>query len=895
MHNNQKWKRKGAVIALSTLIALQTTGPGAEGILRGSLFSATQAEAAAKQPVLQLVEESPITAGAVLKKYVRTFERNGKNVQAEANVVVVDLQNPHVKLDVMTGRQGQLTKTNTVLNMAKETSAVAGMNADFFSFSAEGSPLGPSISNGEVITSPSPVQGLYTFGLTEDRKPVIDQYQFTGTVKAANGTAFPLAGINQTYSWYKNVSGVTEHSHQNKIHLYTSDWGQIDRGNDGATTPTEVLVRNGVIEQISIGKKLEMLVPKDGYILRAAGTAVDYVKTSLQVGQAIQIDYAMKSTNPKNLYDAADFEMLIGGHTLLVEGGKPSAFSRDISSIDGNRSRSGIGYSADRRYVYLVTADHAGDSAGLYVREFQQLMVEMGIEKGMNLDGGGSTTLVSRPLGTFDPKLANTPEFSSQRSVINGIGVYTEAPDGEVSGILIDGSQMLFIGESSQYQYRAYDQYYNPIDTSKTTVQWSQSQPIGSLSGQTFTATKAGTTTISAKAGNAVQTKQIRVIGKQDLASVKLKPASAYVLTEGNAYQVSLEAVTKDGIKKTIPNHLVQWEWIGFDGQTTSNGFKVNTISDNQGVGRVIARYDDFSTMLTLPTGVEKPFLDFDGPTPGISKLVTPSEVNGSVTANGPVGSNPTDALRIDYDFTAGKGTKAVYASFNEDKGVQIDGKPLQLKASIYGDQSYNWVRGEIVDASGKSHYLEFTQNLDWSGWKSAVADLSKLNVTYPIKLKRLYVVNPENGQDSRGLKGTIAFDNLVWMMQGQLPAMQYPKVYVKINQKSLQVDSQQMVLDQAPVVKNGHTLIPIRFIVDALGGQVRWDPKTSKITVIKGEHLLDMWIDNRLMVKNGIATEAPIAPEIMSGRTMVPLRFIAETFGWKVGWDQATKAVTLQ
>ncbi len=49
------------------------------------------------------------------------------------NVIQVDLKNPLVKMDVMTGTNNQFTKNNTVRNMANETGAVAGTNGDFFS------------------------------------------------------------------------------------------------------------------------------------------------------------------------------------------------------------------------------------------------------------------------------------------------------------------------------------------------------------------------------------------------------------------------------------------------------------------------------------------------------------------------------------------------------------------------------------------------------------------------------------------------------------------------------------------------------------------------------------------------------------------------------------------
>ena len=58
------------------------------------------------------------------------------------------MQNPYVRLDVMTGVDNQFTKKDTVRNMANSTGAVAGTNGDFFNTQAEGVPMGAEIVQG---------------------------------------------------------------------------------------------------------------------------------------------------------------------------------------------------------------------------------------------------------------------------------------------------------------------------------------------------------------------------------------------------------------------------------------------------------------------------------------------------------------------------------------------------------------------------------------------------------------------------------------------------------------------------------------------------------------------------------------------------------------------------
>jgi hypothetical protein len=105
--------------------------------------------------------------------------------------------------------------------------------------------------------------------------------------------------------------------------------------------------------------------------------------------------------------------------------------------------------------------------------------------------------------------------------------------------------------------------------------------------------------------------------------------------------------------------------------------------------------------------------------------------------------------------------------------------------------------------------------------------------------------------------------------------------------------------LDFPPVVKNGRTLVPIRAIVEALGGTVGWDETTRKATVILGRATIELWIGKNAAAMNGVstridATNAKVVPEIISGRTMLPLRFVSEGLGCSVVWADATKTITV-
>lgn len=869
-------------------------------LLVQSIWAAIPVGAAspADSPVTLLSQE-PLTYGAIHRKYEYSFDRNKTQVKVNADVVEVDLQNPMVRLDTMAGTNGQFTKKQTVREMANETGAVAAVNGDFYNTLAEGVPMGPQVMNSKLLATPPYLPGFYSFALTKDNKPIVDLFTFQGKITAKDGATYPLGGVNKTYYWFEN-DGLHEqdkHSMIDGLFMYTDTWGQVDRSNDGVTVPTEVLVRNGVIEQIVTTGIIKQIAPADGYILRASGKADEFIRQHLKVGDKLGSDYKVFGQDFSKNYDAANFKMMIGGHTILVDEGKPSGFSRDVSDIGGYRSRTAIGYSKDQRYAYIITADNAGDSKGLSMTELQQFMIKIGVWKGLNLDGGGSTQMVTRPLGDYKTIVANNTEYGSgyERKVVNGVGVYSMAPKGDVKDIAIKGPTTVFLQEKTAYSLKAYDGYYNPVDMSNSGVQaqWTSSQPIGTFDGNTFTAQKTGKTTLTVKSGQATQKLDIEVIGRDQLTSLKIQPSSQ-VLLPNAIYKLPVVATTKQGVSRTVPAASIQWTMEGFKGLIEGDKLTVQSINPGVKQGRLYAQYDGFTTMLTMPLGQMQTLLDFETEKP-VSFLGT-AEVTGSVKRTSSFGM-PSGAygLLLSYDFTKGTGTKAAYVLLGDNgAGIPVQGQPQTLSVKVKGDNSFNWVRAEVVDAKGSKKLVDLTQNMNWTDWKTLTADLAGYGVAYPITLTRLYVANPAQGQDERAAKGEVMFDDISFQYAPSIDSVRN-LVKLAINKTSLTVNQATVVIDQAPVLYKENTLVPVRFIVDALGGETAWNEQEHKVTILKDNHMAELWLNKADLVIDGQVVTAEVAPMLMNERTMVPLRLLAEKMGWKVGWDQPTQSVTLE
>jgi len=107
--------------------------------------------------------------------------------------------------------------------------------------------------------------------------------------------------------------------------------------------------------------------------------------------------------------------------------------------------------------------------------------------------------------------------------------------------------------------------------------------------------------------------------------------------------------------------------------------------------------------------------------------------------------------------------------------------------------------------------------------------------------------------------------------------------------------------MDVAPYIKSDRTFLPVRFVAYACGVPVEgvtWDGATRTVGLLKGSTYLSLQIGSKaLRVTRGSTTTTvtmDVAPEITSDRTMLPVRWVAEQFGYTVGWVADTRTVTL-
>ncbi|MCL6558900.1 MAG: copper amine oxidase N-terminal domain-containing protein, partial [Firmicutes bacterium] len=128
-------------------------------------------------------------------------------------------------------------------------------------------------------------------------------------------------------------------------------------------------------------------------------------------------------------------------------------------------------------------------------------------------------------------------------------------------------------------------------------------------------------------------------------------------------------------------------------------------------------------------------------------------------------------------------------------------------------------------------------------------------------------------------------------------PGEQKATVVFTINNTAYTVNGVEKTMDAAPYIKNGRTFIPVRYAAEACGvtsDNILYSE--GKVTLIKGDKVVQLTIGSNVMLINGTPITMDVAPEIVDpGRTMLPFRWLAQALGAKVSWDEAAQTVTME
>ena len=134
--------------------------------------------------------------------------------------------------------------------------------------------------------------------------------------------------------------------------------------------------------------------------------------------------------------------------------------------------------------------------------------------------------------------------------------------------------------------------------------------------------------------------------------------------------------------------------------------------------------------------------------------------------------------------------------------------------------------------------------------------------------------MNIKNSQQQTVLKGAL----IALVASAALPQL--------ASADEVYLNNQPLATSVAPIQRNGRTLVPMRDIFEALGAQITYNPKTQSVLGTRGTTTVNLTMGNRTAYVNQQPVTLDTAPTIYNGRTLVPLRFVSEALGARVGYD---------
>ncbi|MCE7081968.1 phosphodiester glycosidase family protein [Streptomyces sp. ST2-7A] len=359
----------------------------------------------------------PVVAGARLTG-VRAAQPDGP---ASAFVLTLDLTEDlrvdHLGAPAVAGT-ATLEELVALHDPGVDRVTVAAVNADFFDINQTYAPLGAGVRNGALLHSASPGR-VEAVGFDTDGAGRMLEVLFEGKAVTAYGE-LPLSGYNAARL---PVDG---------IGLYGPEWGPVNRSPVVERSPdvVEVEFRDGLVTAVNEGAGVGA-VPDDGGLLLGRGAGARALE-ALLVGESVAPEFSARAADGGPLP-----RTVVGGQEPLVVDG--IALSWDGAPNNVTAPRTAVGFSADGTEMYLVTVDgRQAHTVGMTLTALASFMAELGAHNALNLDGGGSTTLLVREPGAVAARVVNLPSGGSPRPIPNGLAITAPRGEGAPPGIRVE-------------------------------------------------------------------------------------------------------------------------------------------------------------------------------------------------------------------------------------------------------------------------------------------------------------------------------------------------------------------------------------------------------------------------------------------------------------------------
>ena len=381
----------GAILAVAGAGVLPAPGYAAPALQSPAAAPASRPSAAPDVSVLATTQLAP---GLTLTDITTSGPNRG-------NVLTANLAEPTLKPKYI--NPGTVAATAALTTQASRAGVVAAVNGDFFDFGVTGAPRGIGIDNGQLLNGPASgwnnTVAFYPNGA--GTRAGLADILLDASVRMPDGSTLTATNLNSP-----NIAA-------NGIGIYNPLWGDKPRADvlDGATRSREVEVSNGHVIRVSTSPGGK--VAAGSVVALGVNTGADAL-AGLAVGDAVSINYQPRGG------DGA--QVAIGGNLVLLRDGVPTTVSHPLNP------RTAVGFSADGLKMWLVVIDgRSSSSVGMTYVQLANYMKSLGADDALNLDGGGSSTLVARMPGATSLSVRNTPSDGAQRAVPNGIGFISTA------------------------------------------------------------------------------------------------------------------------------------------------------------------------------------------------------------------------------------------------------------------------------------------------------------------------------------------------------------------------------------------------------------------------------------------------------------------------------------
>ncbi|WP_291415380.1 phosphodiester glycosidase family protein [Actinophytocola sp.] len=711
------------------------------------LATAAKTAAAAEQRIETAEHERPVAPGVTM----RSFDRYGPDGYTGAPTW---LQADSLAVDLTKGTTvdylfpGQVAKGEPLSTQANREHAVAAVNGDFFDINTSTAPLGVGIQDGELVQSPDMEQTWRQSSaiFTPDGLGSIGEVFFQGTVDTP-GPDLPLAGVNKP-----NLSA-------GGIEAFTPLWGTYCRcrATQGATAVTEVEVRDSTVTAVrtqagegTIPEGTMMLVGRDG-----GATAL----AALRVGDPASIDYQARTAAGQRIHAA------LNGRQLLVVDGVPQKAGQ------GNNvpaaPRTALGFSKDGKRMFLLTADgrQSAFAEGLGLDELATMMVELGAYSAVNLDGGGSSTIVAREPGSATAEVENRPSDGAERLVPNGLALFAPKGSGKLRGFWVEpaldpdrapGSstveaahpERVFSGLTRTLTAAGYDETYGPAAGKP---RWHSEPRHGTIGGDgVFRGRQPGETTVAASDRGARGEVDLTVLGR--VASVASTQDQIALGGQGRTATFGVVGADRDGYRAPVEPADVRLSYDRDLLTVTEAADGTFTATANRPTGSALVTIAVGGVRAVLPVTVgldEAVVADFSDPA---GWQFFGERATGAIA---PAEGHDGSGLRLTYDFTQSTGTRTGGAL--APQGLTIPGQPKALRLWVNSTGKGEWASLQAWDGTGQLLPAFRAGYLTGTGWQQLEFAVPA-GTTYPLTLRRFYAAEVD---PTKSYQGDLVIDQL--------------------------------------------------------------------------------------------------------------------------------------